>query len=46
MNIPNVNPNVAFFVVTALFIVWMQRNGRWKLVVGAMDGTLQVRSRA
>jgi hypothetical protein len=42
----SVSPNVVFFVVTALFIVWMQRNGRWKLLVGAMDGSFQVRTRA
>ncbi|HEY1645941.1 MAG TPA: hypothetical protein VGF75_06275 [Candidatus Saccharimonadales bacterium] len=35
--------NYALGVSAALFIVWMQRNKRWGLVVKAMDGTYKVR---
>lgn len=45
MNLPkSVSPNYVFFISTALFIVWMQRKGRWNLLVGAMDGTYRIRS--
>jgi hypothetical protein len=45
MNVPSsVNPNYVFFVSMALFIVWMQRNGRWNLMIGTMDGTYKIRS--
>ena len=43
MNLPNVSPNYVFFVSAALFAVWMQRNKRWTLFVGAMNGTYTVR---
>ncbi len=26
----------------ALFIVWMQRNGRWALMIHTMDGTYKI----
>jgi len=45
MNVPkSVNPNIAIGLPLALFIVWMQRNKRWNLMMGAMDGTFKVRS--
>ena len=43
MNVPNVSPNYVFFVSTALFVVWMQRNKRWALLSGAMSGKYTVR---
>ncbi len=43
MTITNVSPNYVFFVSTALFVVWMQRNKRWSLLIGAMNGTYTVR---
>jgi hypothetical protein len=36
--------NYALGVSIALFIVWMQRNKRWALMLRAMDGTYKVRS--
>jgi hypothetical protein len=47
MNVPeSVPPNLMFFTVLALFVVWMQRNKRWSLFVGAADGTLGVRPKS
>jgi len=39
----SVPPNAMFFTVLALFVIWMQRNKRWSLFVGAADGSLGVR---
>lgn len=44
MTITSVSPNYVFFVSFALFAVWMQRNKRWTLMYGAMDGTYKLRS--
>jgi len=43
MQMPNVSPNYAFFVSFALFVVWMQRNKRWALMIHTMDGTYTIR---
>jgi hypothetical protein len=45
MQLPqSVSTNYMWGVCTALFIVWMQRNKRWALMIHTMDGTYKVQS--
>jgi len=44
MNAPqSVPPNIAIALPLVFFIVWMQRNKRWHLMVGTMDGTYTIK---
>ena len=45
MNYPtSVNSNYAIGLPLAFFIVWMQRNKRWSLMIHTMDLTYKIRS--
>jgi hypothetical protein len=38
-----VSPNAVFFVTGSLFIVWMQRNGRWSNLLKVMNGQYAIK---
>jgi hypothetical protein len=37
-----VNPNLIIGLSASLFIVWMQRNGRWALMIHTMDNKYKI----
>lgn len=43
MQVPQVSPNAVFFVTGGLFIVWMQRNGRWSNLLKVMNGQYAIK---